>query len=106
MHGQQHQLEEPCAKDESRGKPNWVGVYASERLSLTGFGKTSWGEAKVTKPDSGDPTVRECRGVSGTVTLRWDQEPIFIEKGGHGHSPLRVRAPDFYLDPGNCRSSR
>jgi hypothetical protein len=45
--GQRRQSEEPRVKDESRGQPKWVGVYASERLSLTCLGKASRGKAKA-----------------------------------------------------------
>ena len=34
-------------RDESRGKPEWVGVNASERLSFTCLGKASQRKAKA-----------------------------------------------------------
>src|SRR5712692_1613263 len=56
------------SKDEPRGKPEWVGVYVSEHLSFTYLGKASWGEPRP-KPESGNPTFRDCRGARGNVTL-------------------------------------
>src|SRR5262247_3990149 len=46
-------------QDELRGKPKWVGVHVSERLSSTYLGKTSRGKPRP-KPESGNPTFREC----------------------------------------------
>ena len=45
--GQRRKSEEPRVKDESRGQPQWVGVYASERLSLTCLGKASRGKVEA-----------------------------------------------------------
>src|SRR5215470_4571126 len=50
------------------GKPAWVGVYVSEHLSFTCLGKTSRGKPR-SKPESGNPTFRDCRGARGNVTL-------------------------------------
>ena len=54
-------------QDEPRGKPEWVGVYVSEHLSLTCLGKASRGKPRP-KPESGNPTFRDCRGARGNVT--------------------------------------
>src|SRR6516162_6521675 len=54
--------------DELRGKPEWVGVYVSEHLSFACLGKTSRGKPRP-KPESGNPTFRDCRGARGNVTL-------------------------------------
>jgi len=54
--------------DELRGKPEWVGVYVSEDLSFACLGKTSRGKPR-SKPESGNPTFRDCRGARGNVTL-------------------------------------
>jgi hypothetical protein len=43
-------------------------VYASERLSFIHIGKTSWGKPGR-KPESGNPTFRNCRGARGNVTV-------------------------------------
>jgi len=43
------------------------GVYASERLSFMHCGKASWGKPRR-KPESGNPTFRDCRGARGNVT--------------------------------------
>src|SRR5215510_3796680 len=50
------------------GKPAWVGVYVSEHLSFACLGKTSRGKPR-SKPESGNPTFRDCRGARGNVTL-------------------------------------
>ena len=55
-------------KDELGGKPEWVGVYASERLSFRHLGKASRGKPRR-KPESGNPTFRDCRGARGNVSL-------------------------------------
>src|SRR5262252_6786455 len=54
-------------QDEPRGKPKWVGVHVSERLSSINRGKTSRGKPR-SKPESGNPTFRDCRGARGNVT--------------------------------------
>src|SRR5262249_35354729 len=53
-------------QDEPRGKPKWVGVQVSERLSSTNLGKTSRGKPRP-KPESGDPTFGDCGGARGNV---------------------------------------
>lgn len=54
--------------DELRGKPEWVEVYVSEHLSFTYLGKAARGKPR-SKPESGNPTFRDCRGARGNVTL-------------------------------------
>jgi hypothetical protein len=68
------------------GKPAWVGVYVSEHLSFACLGKTSRGKPR-SKPESGNPTFRDCRGARGNVTLSFMYD--------------KVRAPRLYPDPGN-----
>lgn len=75
--------------DELRGKPTSVGAYAGERLSLTGLGKALQGKPR-SKPESGNPTFRDCRGARGNVTWSYD----------------RVRAPRLYPDPPAPMKSR
>src|SRR5215472_1589247 len=55
------------------GKPAWVGVYVSEHLSFACLGKTSRGKPR-SKPESGNPTFRDCRGARGNVTLSFMTE--------------------------------
>ena len=55
-------------RDESRGKPDWVGVHASERLSFARFGEASWGKPRR-KPESRNSTFRDCRGASANVVM-------------------------------------
>jgi hypothetical protein len=43
-------------------------AYASERLSFPRLGKASR-EKPRPKPESGNPTFRDCRGARGNVTL-------------------------------------
>jgi hypothetical protein len=47
---------------------NGLGCIASERLSFTRLGKAFRGKPG-SKPESGDPTFRDCRGARGNVTL-------------------------------------
>jgi hypothetical protein len=68
-------------QDELRGKPEWVGAYASERFSFSYLGKASRDKPRP-KPESGNPTFRDCRGARGNVT--WSQR--------------RGRAPRLYPD--------
>src|SRR6516164_907452 len=60
--------------DELEGKPQCFGGYACERLNHMHLGKASWGKPRR-KPESGNPTFRDCRGASGDVTL--------VEMGTH-----------------------
>ena len=55
-------------RDESRGKPEWVGVNASERLSFARLGKASRGKPRR-KPESRNSTFRDCRGASVNVVM-------------------------------------
>src|ERR1700751_3328240 len=47
---------------------NGMGCIASERLSFTRLGKAFRGKPR-SKPESGNPTFRDCRGARGNVTL-------------------------------------
>jgi hypothetical protein len=67
-YGQQRKSEEARFQDELGGKPECVGVYASERLSFRHLGKASRGKPRR-KPESGKPTFRDCREAGGNVTL-------------------------------------
>jgi hypothetical protein len=55
-------------RDESRGKPEWVGVNASVRLSLARLGKASRGKPRR-KPESRNSTFRDCRGYADPVRI-------------------------------------
>ena len=77
------QSEEPRVKDESRGKPKRVGVYASECLSLTRLGKASRGKAKA-KTGIGES---DLPGLQGGPRKR----------DSVSYDP--VRAPRLYPDP-------
>src|SRR5215472_16956252 len=63
-------------KDELRGKPEGVGVHASERLSLTCLGKASRGKPRP-KPESGNPTFRDCRGCAPQKASSERPSPAF-----------------------------
>src|SRR5437667_257989 len=52
-------------RDESRGKPEWVGVNASEHLSFARLRKASRGKPRR-KPES---TCRDRRGASVNVVM-------------------------------------
>jgi len=69
-----------ASKDELRGKPTSVGAYAGERLSLTGLGKALQGKPR-SKPESGNPTFRDCRGAPGNVAHGGNQDPTLHPKG-------------------------
>src|ERR1700746_1782032 len=72
-------------KDELGGKPEWVGVYAGERLSFTRRGKAFRGNP-MSKPELGHQTLLDYRASRGNVT--------FV-------SYYMVRAPRLYPAPGN-----
>jgi len=48
---------------------NGLGCIASERLSFTRLGKAFRGKPR-SKPESGNPTFRDCRGARGNVTFQ------------------------------------
>jgi hypothetical protein len=48
---------------------NGLGCIASERLSFTRLGKAFRGKPR-SKPESGNPTFRNCRGARGNVTFQ------------------------------------
>src|SRR5689334_15372132 len=54
-------------KDELGGKPEWLGVYCERALKLHPSGKAFRGKPR-SKPESGNPTFRDCRGARGNVT--------------------------------------
>ena len=54
--------------DELEGKPQCFGGYACERLNHMHLGKAFRGKPRR-KPESGNPTFRDCRGARGNVTL-------------------------------------
>src|ERR1700758_5358554 len=64
---------------------NGLGCIASERLSFTRLGK-AFRRKPRSKPESGNPTFRDCRGARGNVT--------FV-------SYYMGRAPQLYPAPGN-----
>src|ERR1700746_3517866 len=82
-------------KDELGGKPEWVGCIASERLSFTRLGKAFRGKPR-SKPESGNPTFRDCRGARGNVTLSaitWCARLGSIPTPGTGSlHPVAIRA--------------
>jgi hypothetical protein len=56
-------------KDELGGKPEWLGVYCERALKLHPSGKAFRGKPR-SKPESGNPTFRDCRGARGNVTCQ------------------------------------
>jgi hypothetical protein len=73
------------------------GVHASERLSFMHLGKASWGKPRR-KPESGNPTFRDCRGASGDVTLVEMGTHLATERVGMVTLHLTVGAPELYPD--------
>jgi len=114
-------------RDESRGKPEWVGVNASEHLSFARLGKASRGKPRR-KPES---TFRDRRGASVNVVMV-GSEPASQskERGQRGRYPptyhwrdralsrprpvlreaqgetLWAYSPGFNLNSALCRASR
>ena len=98
--GQRRESEEPAFSDEPEGKPAMRGAYASQRFSFLMFRKTFRGKPGSERY-SGNPTVADRRGACGNV-----------DDGGTRHPPriskervmvtlcLKLRAPQFYPDPG------
>ena len=73
------------------------GVYASERLSFSHCGKASRGKPRR-KPESGNPTFRDCRGASGDATLVEMGTHLATERAGMVTLHLTVGAPELYPD--------
>jgi hypothetical protein len=84
-------------RDESRGKPDWVGVNASERLSFARFGKVSRGKPRR-KPESGNPTFRDCRGASVNVVMVGMCTRLANRKSEDGNPPPTTGATELYPD--------
>jgi|SRR5215469_3001159 len=76
------------------------GVHASERLSFMHLGKASSGKP-TRKPESGNPTFRDCRGASGDVTLVELGTHLATERAGMVTLHLTVGAPELYPDQGH-----
>jgi hypothetical protein len=73
-------------EDELRGKPEWVGVYASERLSFAHLGKVSWGNAKV-KTGIGKSDLPGLQGGLGKRDVGGNVNPPRNRKGEAGNPP-------------------
>ena len=73
-------------KNELRGKPEWAGVYVSERLSLARIGKTSWGNAKA-KTGIGQSDLPGLQGGLGKRDAGGNVHPPRNRKGGAGNPP-------------------
>ena len=84
-------------RDESRGKPDWVGVNASERLSFARFGKASRGKPRR-KPESRNSTFRDCRGGLGKRGHGGNVNPPRNRKSEDGNPPPTTGATELYPD--------
>jgi len=83
--------------DELEGKPKCFGGYACERLNHMHLGKAFRGKPRR-KPESGNPTFRDCRGASGNVTLVELRTHLATERAGMVTLHLTVGAPELYPD--------
>ena len=83
--------------DELEGKPQCFGGYACERLNHMHLGKAFRGKPRR-KPESGNPTFRDCRGASGNVTLVELRTHLATERAGMVTLHLTVGAPELYPD--------
>jgi len=83
-------------RDESRGKPEWVGVNASEHLSFARLGKASRGKPRR-KPES---TFRDRRGASVNVVMVGSDLPRNrkSEDSEDGTPPPTTGATELYPD--------
>jgi hypothetical protein len=84
-------------RDESRGKPDWVGVHASERLSFARFGEASRGKPRR-KPESRNSTFRDCRGASANVVMVGMCTRLAIERARTVTPPPTTGATELYPD--------
>ena len=86
-------------RDESRGKPEWVGVNASEHLSFARLGKASRGKPRR-KPESRNSTFRDCRGASVNVVMVGSDLPRNrkSEDSEDGTPPPTTGATELYPD--------
>jgi hypothetical protein len=84
-------------RDESRGKPEWVRVNASEHLSFARLGKASR-EKPRRKPESRNSTFRDCRGGLGKRGHGGKVNPPRNRKSEDGNPPPTTGATELYPD--------
>lgn len=85
--------------DEEADKPQWQGVYACQRVSLSFGGQAGlWKSTCKPRPEphSGNPTVRDRRGALRNVALGTGSRTEAISPD-NPPAP-KVRALNFYLD--------
>src|SRR4029434_8341573 len=79
-------------------KPYGEGVYVSQHLSFTWYGKATAGRPR-SEPDWGNPTVRDRRGACGNVDHGGIRHPPRVSKERVLETlRLQLRAPQFYPD--------
>ena len=78
-------------------------AYANQRLSLTEDGKASGRKAKVSKPDLGNPAVRDYRGASGNVSHGGNVHPSCNRKSGKRKPPTYSEARPISIPIGSHR---
>jgi hypothetical protein len=98
--GQRRESEELACADEPAGKPAMRGAYASQRLSFLMVGKACRGKPGSERY-SGNPTVADRRGACGNVDYGGTRNPPRRSKERVMVTLcLKLRAPQFYPDPG------
>src|SRR5262249_26471958 len=83
---------------EAVGKPGVAGVYTNQRLNLSKPWEGPRRTCQGLELDSGNPTVQDFRGASGTVRHGETVNPVRNRKSGTETPHLQRGAPDFYPD--------
>ena len=81
------------------GKPGVAGVYMNQRLNLSKLWEGSRKTCQGLELDSGNPTVQDFRGASGTVRQGENVNPSCSRKSRHGNPSPTARRARFLSQP-------
>ena len=81
------------------GKPGVAGVYMNQRLNLSKLWEGSRKTCQGLELGSGNPTVQDFRGASGTVRQGENVNPSCSRKSRHGNPSPTARRARFLSQP-------
>src|SRR5499427_3754543 len=84
---------------EAVGKPGVAGVYMNQRLNLSKLWEGSRKTCQGLELGSGNPTVQDFRGASGTVRQGENVNPSCSRKSRHGNPSPTARRARFLSQP-------
>ena len=87
------------SRGEAVGKPGVAGVYTNQRLNLPKPWEGPRRTCQGLELDSGNPTVQDFRGASGTVRHGENVTPSRNRKSGHGNPSPTARRARFLSRP-------